>query len=166
VTFQQTNALENIPIQLCDYSLEEALSSGDISVNELKKYLESSTLNVVVETSPKLAATVLDKFSGQRLYIGRRGNTVCRIAKVIGEENYEALVGLLEYEDFEVPKADQLRRILRNKKIFLMRSDGMSATYIASRFSLSCRQVFSIYGKDPDNAKYEKKRGERENVVI
>jgi hypothetical protein len=166
VTCQQTNSLVNIPIQLCDYSIAEALSTGDISVNELKKYLELSTLDVVVEVSPKLAAILLDKFSGQRLYIGRRGNAAYRIAEAVGEENYGVLVGLLEYEDFVVPKADQLRRILRNKKIFLMRGDGLSATYIASKFSLSYRQVFSIYRKDPDNAKYEKRKDERKNVAI
>lgn len=128
---------------LDEISFTDAYLGGVITDDDLLA-VSGDNFGALVVACGEMAARLVDAYGGTRLYVPCQYDPNGRLAKEIGTQSAETLIGLCEREEIAVPRLLSLRRTIRNRKLAALHSEGASASQLALHFSLTERQVYSI----------------------
>jgi Mor family transcriptional regulator len=130
------------PMQALPYELPP---EGSPAARQLDAALPDSLKGLRAHLSLEAILRLVEAFGGGKVYIPGEKVRGSELAKAVGLEAAQALSALLPMgESIEVPKADRLKRLLRNLEIVKRSNEGENSKSLSRRFNITQRQVFSI----------------------
>lgn len=93
------------------------------------------------------ADAIVNQYGGTSLYVPSCMSYMTidhPLAKLLGIEAAQKMVPIFGGDDFDIPKADAVKRARRNALIFVDRAAGLSHSALARKYDLTERQIRSI----------------------
>lgn len=102
------------------------------------------TFDLIRVLGERKAFRMIQTFGGQRIQVPRFATGTSKLSETLGESAYKRFVREFSGCFLDLPKGRTMKRILTNRKVNRLASEGKSLNYISKEIGLSRRRVVQI----------------------